>query len=182
TPSFATIITGFLVAVPALFMNLTEVTDLTSIGTLFAFVLVCGGVLALETTEEHHKEKFRVPYINGQFIVPILLILSFVGTYFVSQESITSLFSFQFTEQQPTFWSVFREKLPYYMFIIVASILGFLSFIKKFSLIPVLGLLSCFYLMTTLGAANWERFLIWLALGLVIYFAYGNKHSRLAKE
>jgi APA family basic amino acid/polyamine antiporter len=182
TPSFSTIITGFLVAVPALFMNLTEVTDLTSIGTLFAFVLVCGGVLALETTEEQHKEKFRVPYFNGQFIVPILLIVSFVGTYFVSPESITSLFSFQFTEQQPTFWSVFREKLPYYMFIIVSVILGSLSFIKKFSLIPVLGLLSCFYLMTTLGAANWERFLIWLAIGLVIYFAYGNKHSRLAKE
>src|SRR5579872_1167185 len=47
TPTFATIVTGLLVAVPALFMNLTEVTDLTSIGTLFAFVLVCGGVLLL---------------------------------------------------------------------------------------------------------------------------------------
>ncbi len=48
TPSFSTIVTGFVVAVPALFMNLTEVTDLTSIGTLFAFVLVCGGILVLE--------------------------------------------------------------------------------------------------------------------------------------
>jgi APA family basic amino acid/polyamine antiporter len=47
TPSFATIITGFVVAIPALFLNLTEVTNLTSIGTLFAFVLVCGGVLLL---------------------------------------------------------------------------------------------------------------------------------------
>src|SRR5438045_5769224 len=47
TPSFATIITGIVVAVPALFVNLTIVTDLTSIGTLFAFVLVCGGVLLL---------------------------------------------------------------------------------------------------------------------------------------
>jgi len=41
TPSFATIVTGFVVAVPALFLNLTMVTDLCSIGTLFAFVLVC---------------------------------------------------------------------------------------------------------------------------------------------
>src|SRR5690606_5812952 len=41
TPSFATIVTGFVVAVPALFMNLTMVTDLCSIGTLFAFSLVC---------------------------------------------------------------------------------------------------------------------------------------------
>lgn len=47
TPSFATIVVGFVVAVPALFMNLTMVTDLCSIGTLFAFVLVCGGVLML---------------------------------------------------------------------------------------------------------------------------------------
>lgn len=47
TPYFATIVTGFFVAIPALFMNLTEVTDLTSIGTLFAFALVCTGVLVL---------------------------------------------------------------------------------------------------------------------------------------
>jgi amino acid transporter len=44
TPSFATIVVGFVVAVPALFMNLTMVTDLCSIGTLFAFVVVCAGV------------------------------------------------------------------------------------------------------------------------------------------
>ena len=48
TPSFATIVVGFVVAIPALFMNLTMVTDLCSIGTLFAFVLVCGGVLVLQ--------------------------------------------------------------------------------------------------------------------------------------
>ena len=50
TPSYATIVTGFVVAVPALFLNLTLVTDLTSIGTLFAFVLVCAGVLVLQNT------------------------------------------------------------------------------------------------------------------------------------
>lgn len=48
SPSFATIVTGFVVAVPALFMNLTMVTDLCSIGTLFAFCLVCAGVLVLQ--------------------------------------------------------------------------------------------------------------------------------------
>jgi amino acid transporter len=41
TPSYATVVTGFVVAIPALFLNLTMVTDLCSIGTLFAFVLVC---------------------------------------------------------------------------------------------------------------------------------------------
>jgi APA family basic amino acid/polyamine antiporter len=58
TPSFATIVTGFVVAIPALFMNLTEVTDLTSIGTLFAFVLVCGGVLLMP----------REAAVKGRFI------------------------------------------------------------------------------------------------------------------
>ncbi|MGN6249495.1 MAG: amino acid permease, partial [Ginsengibacter sp.] len=68
TPSFATIITGLFVAIPALFLNLTEVTDLTSIGTLFAFVLVCGGVLLLPKREEGEASpKFRIPYINSQF-------------------------------------------------------------------------------------------------------------------
>jgi amino acid transporter len=47
TPSYATVVTGFVVAIPALFLNLTMVTDLY-IGTLFAFVLVCAGVLVLQ--------------------------------------------------------------------------------------------------------------------------------------
>src|ERR1700760_3700945 len=67
TPSFATVVTGFVVAVPALFMNLTVVTDLTSIGTLFAFVLVCGGVLMLPR-EAAHKGRFHLPYVNAQWV------------------------------------------------------------------------------------------------------------------
>ena len=57
TPAFSTIITGILVAIPTLFLNLTEVTDLTSIGTLFAFILVCGGILLVEKdpTKKHAK-------------------------------------------------------------------------------------------------------------------------------
>ncbi|MEJ0033080.1 MAG: hypothetical protein WDO15_23295 [Bacteroidota bacterium] len=47
TPSFATIITGLVVGIPSLFVDIAIVTDLTSIGTLFAFVLVCAGVLNL---------------------------------------------------------------------------------------------------------------------------------------
>ena len=54
TPYFSTIITGLMVSIPSLFLNLTEVTDLTSIGTLFAFVLVCGGVLILD---KRHNDK-----------------------------------------------------------------------------------------------------------------------------
>src|SRR5690606_14171696 len=81
TPSFATIVVGFVVAVPSLFMNLTMVTDLTSIGTLFAFVLVCTGVLVLQNRPDIKRGKFRIPYVNSKYIVPpffvILIILAF---------------------------------------------------------------------------------------------------------
>jgi basic amino acid/polyamine antiporter, APA family len=70
TPSFSTILTGLFVGIPALFLNLDVVIALTSIGTLFAFVLVCGGVLMLEKQPESLQAKFKVPFINGRYIVP----------------------------------------------------------------------------------------------------------------
>ena len=76
TPSFATIVTGFVVAVPALFLNLTMVTDLCSIGTLFAFVLVCLGVLVLQNKKDIPRGKFKTPYINAKYLMPLLLVLS----------------------------------------------------------------------------------------------------------
>jgi len=167
TPSFATIVTGFVVAIPALFMNLTEVTDLTSIGTLFAFVLVCGGVLLLPR-EAAKKGKFHLPYINSKWIVPIVFI---VGFYFF-RDDVVKMFSADNA----------HENFPFFLFIILSATLTVFSFIKNLSLIPVLGLLSCFYLMTQLGYINWLRFLIWLVIGLVIYFTYGYKHSVLGKE
>ena len=78
TPSFATIITGFVVAVPALFMNLTMVTDLCSIGTLFAFALVCAGVLVLQD-KNVPRGKFRIPYLNGKYILPIGFIAGLIA-------------------------------------------------------------------------------------------------------
>ncbi len=167
TPSFATIVTGFLVAVPALFMNLTEVTDLTSIGTLFAFVLVCGGVLLLPR-EMAKKGRFHLPYVNAKWIAPVLFI---VGVYFFRND-ITALFTGKNA----------HENFPFFLFIILSAVLSVFAFVKNLSLIPVLGLLSCFYLMTQLGYTNWLRFLIWLIIGLVIYFSYSYKHSVLGKE
>ena len=78
TPSFATIVVGFVVAIPALFMNLKMVTDLCSIGTLFAFVLVCGGVLVLQNKTDIPRGKFRTPYINGKYVLPILVAVSVI--------------------------------------------------------------------------------------------------------
>jgi len=75
TPWFSTIVTGVLVAVPTLFMESSLMTELTSIGTLFAFVLVSGGVLFLPRIHGGGKRSFHLPYINGQWIVPILYIL-----------------------------------------------------------------------------------------------------------
>jgi hypothetical protein len=67
-------VVGFVVAIPALFMNLTMVTDLCSIGTLFAFVLVCGGVLALQNKTDVPRGKFKTPYVNGKYVLPFLVI------------------------------------------------------------------------------------------------------------
>ena len=173
TPSFATIVTGLFVAIPALFLNLTEVTDLTSIGTLFAFVLVCGGVLLLPKREEGEAApKFKIPYISSQFIVPVLFI---VGV-FIFWKNFLGLFDFS------AGWEVFRDKLPFFLFVILSVALTITSFVKKLSLIPVLGLASCFYLMTELGYTNWLRFIIWLIIGLFIYFLYSRQHSKLGKR
>ncbi|MBE9584387.1 amino acid permease [Mucilaginibacter sp. JRF] len=167
TPSFATIVTGFVVAIPALFMNLTEVTDLTSIGTLFAFVLVCGGVLLLPK-EAAVQGRFKLPYINGKFIVPALFIGAVIGFH----KPVFELLSGENV----------HERFPLILFIIVSAGIAVVSFIKNLSLIPVLGLLSCLYLMTELGYINWLRFLAWLVIGLVIYFTYSYKNSALGKN
>ncbi|MEX8549000.1 MAG: APC family permease [Mucilaginibacter sp.] len=168
TPSFATIVTGFVVAVPALFLNLTEVTDLTSIGTLFAFVLVCGGVLLLpkedKAPEGEHK-KFKIPYVNSKYIVPVLFLVGLIAFW----KPFMALFHYTGD----------HDKLPYFLFFGLSAVLTVLSFLKNLSLIPVLGLISCFYLMTELGYTNWLRFLIWLVIGLVIYFTYSYRHSKL---
>src|SRR6201985_2121221 len=167
TPSFSTVVTGFVVAVPALFLNLTIVTDLTSIGTLFAFVLVCGGVLLLPR-EALTKGRFQLPYINSKYIVPVLFI---IGCYVFWQPMIAL-----FTGEDA------HKNFPFFLFIILSTGLTIACFVKNLSLIPVLGLLSCFYLMTQLGYTNWLRFLIWLVIGLVIYFTYSYKNSKLGKE
>jgi hypothetical protein len=67
-------------------------------------------------------------------------------------------------------------------FLIVSSVVLYLAIWKKLSLIPVLGLLTNLYLISELGITNWMRFIVWLLIGLILYFVYGNRHSRLSKE
>ncbi len=182
TPTFSTIIAGLLVGIPAMFLDSDFVTDLTSIGTLFAFVLVCGGILLLPRRKKE-KGKFRIPYVNSKYIVPGLLIV----TVLIIQFNNPAFFSEFFSLADPTYagmphWKVFFEKLPYFAFIILSLAIAVLSYTKNLSLIPVLGLLSCFYLLTELGILNWERFIIWLIIGLIIYFSYSKKRSKLNED
>jgi basic amino acid/polyamine antiporter, APA family len=240
TPSFSTIVTGLLVGGGALFMNMATVTDLCSIGTLFAFVLVCAGVLRLETLPGAPKTKFRTPYINSKFIAPALLVLACVLTFifnpFGAREFFTSrdlkladttfarvlnekdfgavneyanrewnlrldpsAKSSQFQNMKPWIlkdlirnsplpdetkyesgFMVFAHNIPMWIFWIIAFYLTIRCYIKKYSLIPVLGLLSCLYMMAQIDLKNWIGFSIWLVIGLVIYFTYSNKNSKLA--
>jgi basic amino acid/polyamine antiporter, APA family len=181
TPWFSTIVTGLFVAIPSLFMNLTEVTDLTSIGTLFAFVLVCGGVLILQQTNRDAERRFRVPYINSKYILPALFILVWLWFIFFNNEALANFFSLS-DPADPSIggWDVFKHKIPLLIFMAVSLIITIYCFTRELSLIPVLGLLTCGYLMTELGWTNWARFLIWLAAGLALYFVYGARHSKLA--
>jgi basic amino acid/polyamine antiporter, APA family len=185
TPSFATIMTGLLVAIPALFLNLKEVVELSSIGTLFAFVLVCGGVLVLENSKNPAaRAKFKTPYLNGRYVVPLLYVATvFVIYRYFKAEAWDLFFSTDprtnAAGQMEAGWDLFKHKIPMILFILVATAITVLSFLKRLSAIPVLGLLSCLYLMSQLGVTNWTRFGIWLVVGLAIYFSYGQKHSKL---
>lgn len=243
TPSFATIVVGFVVAIPSLFMNLTTVTDLCSIGTLFAFIVVCAGVLVLQNRPGVQRGKFRIPYVNSKYVIPVLLVGGLIMAFTQFEEETNAFFYntpvnvapielitnanetelstikedivafskntvdintldaehylsslsgseyHSFIEQSnisesskiSSGWDLFKHKIPMWIFLFVCVIITYYSITKNLSLIPVLGLLSCFYMMCELGLSNWIGFGIWLLIGLVIYFLYGYKHSKLAK-
>lgn len=241
TPSFSTVVVGFVVAVPSLFMNLTIVTDLCSIGTLFAFVLVCAGVLVLQERTDIQR-KFKIPYINSKYIIPPAFIAALVlcftmfkaqSTAFITNEPqlfspvsfVTSLNAeelkavqeqIKLDEQKANLieknvdteaylnrlsevqykdfvdrasvdqekkyeygWSLFKHKIPMWIFFFICCIITYYCVRKNLSLIPVLGLMCCLYMMCELGISNWIGFGIWLIVGLVVYFCYGYKHSKL---
>lgn len=242
TPSFATIVVGFVVAIPSLFMNLTIVTDLCSIGTLFAFVLVCTGVLVLQNKPNIQRGKFKTPYVNSKYVIPVLFLALIIGGFTLYKKEtnafifnapklnepvsfITSLNTEEldwvksqiktqqvrpsdnvdataylsslaegpyknFVDQSKVApekkyesgWSLFKHKIPMWIFLILCIVITYFCITKNLSLIPVLGLISCLYMMCELGISNWIGFGIWLIIGLVVYFLYGYKHSKLGLE
>jgi len=111
TPHVTTILTGVGVGVTAMFTTLDEMVNLTNIGTLFAFILICAGIIILRFKDPGRERPFRVPF------GPVLL--------------------------------------------------------------PALGIVSSLGLIYYLPPSSWWRFLAWLGVGAVIYFAYGYRHSRL---
>jgi APA family basic amino acid/polyamine antiporter len=113
TPWKSTILTGLFVAAMAGWVPLSILAEMTSIGTLFAFVIVCAAVLVMRRTNPAAKRPFRAP------LYPI---------------------------------------------------------------VPILGILTCLLLMFSLPAENWYRLVIWMAIGLVIYFTYSQSHSELRKR
>jgi len=179
TPSFATIVTGLVVGIPIFFTDENFVLDFTSIGTLFAFVLVCGGVLMLspqsetELEERATKGKFRIPYINSKYIFPTLCLVAFGLVQYYLPAFFPDMFRYSVT--------FFTTNIPMLVFIILCIVMAILSFIKNLSLIPLLGLISCCYLLTGMAVTNWQWFGMWLLIGLVFYFLYGYNKSKLNK-
>ena len=177
TPGFATIVTGLVVGVPIFFTDENFVLDFTSIGTLFAFVLVCGGVLMLspqseaELAERATKGKFRIPYINAKYIFPVICL----GAYGLVQYYLPTFFPNTFSYSS----DFFSANIPMVLFIIICIVMCVLAFLKNLSLIPLLGLVSCCYLLTGMAVSNWMWFGCWLLIGLVIYFGYSRKNSKL---
>jgi APA family basic amino acid/polyamine antiporter len=111
-PYVTTLVTGIIVAVASLVGDAAETYDLTNIGTLFAFALVCAGVLVLRVKEPGRPRPFKVPFV----------------------------------------WAV-----------------------------APLGVAACLFVMVGLPRQAWERFGVWLAIGVVIYVLYGYRHSRLRR-
>ncbi len=113
TPAVTTIVTGLVVGVTAMFTTIDEMVDLTNIGTLFAFILVCAGIIILRKKEPDKPRPFKTPFVP---------------------------------------------------------------------LIPVLGIIACLYLILGLPWITYIRFAGWLIIGLVVYFMYGYRHSRVRKQ
>jgi APA family basic amino acid/polyamine antiporter len=114
TPHVTTILTGVVVGLFAAVMSIDEMVDLTNIGTLFAFTLVCIGITILRYKDPNRHRPFKVPF----------------GAW----------------------------------------------------LLPMMGAVSCLFLMYYLPPTSWWRFVAWLALGLSVYFAYGYARSTIGQK
>lgn len=167
TPSFGVVVAGIIVAIFSLFTPSDIMTDITSIGTFFAFVFVCFGILFLPKPKANEKSLFRVPYINGRYIG----ILAYCIYLYVEKNNIAAFFT-----KMPF------ATLPEYLLMVhifIVTIIIYFTVRRQWNFIPVLGGLCCQYLMIEISALGWKLFLVWMAFGLLIYFLYGQRKSLL---
>lgn len=107
-----------------------------------------------------------MPYINGQLIVPVLYVF----------------FLWLFRDREISVLTHLRsaglQEALFLVYTLLAGALTVATMAKKYSLIPVLGVLFCAYLLIEIGAKAWEWFFVWMGIGLVIYSMYGYRKSR----
>jgi len=173
TPHVTTIWTGVFVAFFALFSPLDKIVELTNIGTLFAFVLVCLGVIILRHTDPARPRPFRTPWIP---LLPIwLLILWYLPREILDDD-----------------WGKRLEHIVVLLLAVAGawfSIVGIVAWFRRRKPPEIVktefalaGIASCVWLMAGLPALTWWRFAGWLAIGLTIYALYGYRHSRMAER
>jgi len=213
---------------------------LCSIGTLFAFVLVCAGVLVLQNKKDIPRGKFKTPYFNAKYVFPLLIIFGLVFAFTAKKEQTMAFFTNEKQINDPTTivttltkeqtatvhdyleknvtdyknsdlenvldffhndadmyknivdqlplddaikyesgFSLFKHKIPMWIFLISLLFFAVWSWKENLSLIPLLGLVSCLYMMAELSVWNWIYFTCWLLIGLLIYFGFSYKNSKL---
>lgn len=167
TPGFATIITGLVVGIPIFFTNETFVLDFTSIGTIFAFVLVCGGVLLLPPRKSVQDSGFKLVHIDAKYLFPALIIISAILTQIYIPGYFRSLLALDF-------YGIIHLVM-WFLFVV----LSIFAYLRKWNIIPLMGVSTCMFLLTGMTLDNWKWFGLWFLLGLILYFSYGYKHSKL---
>jgi len=130
-------------------------------------VIVSGGVLMLPRAEGD-TGGFKLPYINGRFIVPVFFA---IFLYF---------FWPRITEATANLGSDSLKEVLFLIFVALTTVLTILTVVRAYSVIPILGMLFCAYLLIEIPAISWEWFLAWMAIGLIVYFTYGYWKSKLA--
>jgi hypothetical protein len=195
----------------------------------------------LQNKTDIPRGKFKTPYVNGKYVMPVLLVATVIISFTYNKQStmsfltnekqvveatdvLTSVPSSKVTEMKRSLaemdpegfaevdndvevylsemeeadyvktlnelnvsdkvmyeegWNLFKHKIPTYIFLLITLMLTYFSITHNLSLIPMLGLLSCLYMMSELSLSNWVGFGVWLLVGLLIYFGYSRKNSRL---
>ncbi len=175
TPGFSTIVTGLVVAIPSLFLNLSEVADLTSLGTLFAFAIVCAGVLRMDATGLTAQAKYKVPYFDSRIWLPVALAVTAGILYFSNPNIINDVL-------RPAEGQDWTSKIVFYAFLLVLAVTSVMAVAGRWSLFPVVGMLLNLFMMSQVTLLSWQRFMIWMVIGFAIYFGFGYWNSRLNKR